>query len=99
MTASIKGCILTSLLFLLGFTGKGQSEPIRFYHTSIEEGLFNESITTMLQDRKGFMWFGTFDGLYRYDAYSFRKFQFDPLDSNSLSANFIYTNLFHLIYL
>ena len=37
------------------------------------------------------MWFGTFDGLYKYDAYSFTKYQFDPFDSNSLSQNFIYT--------
>ena len=37
------------------------------------------------------MWFGTFDGLNKYDGYTFTKYQFDPFDSNSLSQNFIYT--------
>jgi ligand-binding sensor domain-containing protein len=64
---------------------------MRFEHIGIEDGLLNENVTAMLQDSKGFMWFGTFDGLYKYDAYSFTKYQFDPSDSNSLSQNFIYT--------
>ena len=37
------------------------------------------------------MWFGTLDGLNKYDGYSFTKYQFDPFDPNSLSQNFIYT--------
>ncbi|HEX5150570.1 MAG TPA: two-component regulator propeller domain-containing protein [Parafilimonas sp.] len=68
-----------------------QNENLHFEHIGIEEGLLNENITAIFQDSKGFMWFGTFDGLYKYDAYSFTKYQFDPSDSNSLSQNFIYT--------
>jgi ligand-binding sensor domain-containing protein/signal transduction histidine kinase len=37
------------------------------------------------------MWFGTMDGLNKYDGYSFTKYRFDPFDSNSLAQNFIYT--------
>jgi ligand-binding sensor domain-containing protein/signal transduction histidine kinase len=81
------------LLFLLRFSthSNAQSESLRFDHIGIEEGLLNENITAILQDSKGFMWFGTFDGLYKYDAYSFTKYEKDPFDPNSLSHNFIYT--------
>ena len=43
-----------------------------------------------LQDRKGFMWFGTKDGLNRFDGYSFRTFRNNPDDTLSLGNNFIY---------
>lgn len=81
------------VLLLFSFSGNSQvqTESLRFEHIGVEEGLLNEKITALLQDSKGFLWFGTFDGLYKYDAYSFTKYQFDPTDSNSLSQNFIYT--------
>ena len=82
-------CVL--LFFSFNRNGHAQNENLRFDHIGIEEGLLNENITAMLQDSKGFMWFGTFDGLYKYDAYSFTKYQFDPFDSSSLSTNFIFT--------
>ena len=68
-----------------------QNESLRFEHIGIEEGLSNENVTAILQDRKGYIWFGTADGLNKYDGYTFTKYQFDPLDPNSLSQNFIYT--------
>jgi len=43
----------------------------------------------MLQDSKGFMWFGTKDGLNRYDGYSFKTFQHIQTDSKSIGSNFI----------
>ncbi|MGB0176134.1 MAG: ligand-binding sensor domain-containing protein, partial [Owenweeksia sp.] len=44
----------------------------------------------MLQDRKGFMWFGTLGGLNRYDGYQFKVFRFDPDNPYSLSGNNIF---------
>ena len=79
------------LLFSFSRNSQAQTESLRFEHIGIEEGLSNERVTTMLQDSKGFLWFGTFDGLYKYDAYSFTKYQKNPFDPNSLSHNFIYT--------
>ena len=64
---------------------------MHFEHIGIEEGLSNNNVTAILQDSKGYIWFGTMDGLNKYDGYSFTKYQFDPFDSNSLSQNFIYT--------
>ena len=68
-----------------------QSGDLRFEHIGFEEGLSNENVLAILQDRKGYIWFGTHDGLNKYDGYSFTKYQFDPFDSNSLSQNLIYT--------
>jgi len=79
------------LIVLSIIQSNAQNESLHFEHIGIEDGLLNENITAILQDSKGFIWFGTFDGLYKYDAYSFTKYQFDPTDTNSVSANFIYT--------
>jgi ligand-binding sensor domain-containing protein/signal transduction histidine kinase len=68
-----------------------QNQKLRFEHIGIEEGLESTDITTILQDKKGYIWLGTFKGLYKYDGYSFTKYQFNPYDSNSLSQNLIYT--------
>src|SRR6266498_1399424 len=86
----------TTILFLLllfSFNGNSnaQNESLRFEHIGIEEGLSNENVTAIFQDSKGYMWFGTMDGLNKYDGYSFTKYRVDPFDSNSLAQNFIYT--------
>ncbi|NWF90227.1 MAG: hypothetical protein HXY50_12310 [Ignavibacteriaceae bacterium] len=53
----------------------------------IEDGLSQSSILSILQDQKGYMWFGTGSGLNRYDGYSFKVYLNDPTDSLSLSDN------------
>ena len=85
-------CIV-SLLFIFSNNGQviAQNENLRFEHMGVEQGLLNETVTTILQDKEGFLWFGTFDGLFKYDGYSFTKYQLDPFDYTSLSQNFIYT--------
>ncbi len=62
---------------------------IRFDHLSTEDGLSQDTVFSILQDRKGFMWFGAQDGLNRYDGYEFRQYKNNPKDENSLSGNFI----------
>ncbi len=83
---------IACLILLFSLNSNAQNENLRFEHIGIEEGLSNESITTIFQDSKGYMWFGTMDGLNKYDGYSFTEYRFDPFDSNSLAQNFIYTN-------
>ena len=89
----IPGCRGSILILWLMFSNYSiaQNEPLRFEHIGIEEGLSNNNVTAILQDRKGYIWFGTMDGLNKYDGYSFTRYQFDPFDSNSLSQNTIYT--------
>src|SRR4030095_3469521 len=72
-------------------SNKPQNESLHFEQIGSEDGISNENVTAILQDSKGYMWFGTMDGLNKYDGYSFKKYQFDPFDSSSLSQNIIYT--------
>jgi ligand-binding sensor domain-containing protein/signal transduction histidine kinase len=60
---------------------------LRFEHLTNEQGLSSDKVNSIIQDSKGFMWFGTSDGLNRYDGYDFRTFKYDPNDENSLSSN------------
>lgn len=64
-------------------------EDIQFERISFEQGLFQSRITALFQDRKGCMWIGTSDGLNKYDGYRFTNYRFDPLDSTSISGNYI----------
>ncbi|MEN7550701.1 two-component regulator propeller domain-containing protein [Rapidithrix thailandica] len=61
----------------------------KFSHLSSKDGLPQNSILAIHQDRWGFLWFGTDDGLCRYDGYSFRVFRHNPEDPFSISSNVI----------
>ncbi len=54
-----------------------------------EDGLSQSTVNCIIQDRDGFIWMGTQDGLNMYDGYKFTYFQNQPSDSNSLSNNYI----------
>ncbi len=64
---------------------------IKFDRITIEQGLSQNSVTCILQDSMGFMWFGTRDGLNRYDGYGFSIYRHDPENQHSLSSNTIFT--------
>jgi ligand-binding sensor domain-containing protein/signal transduction histidine kinase len=66
---------------------EGLGQNIGFEHISLEQGLSQSSVYCILQDSQGFMWFGTADGLNRYDGYSFVVYRHDPGDPHSLSNN------------
>ncbi|MFD1144724.1 two-component regulator propeller domain-containing protein [Larkinella insperata] len=66
-----------------------QATPIRFKHITADEGLSQSNVTCILQDKRGFMWFGTQDGLNRFDGYSFTVYRNNPKNSTSLSHSFI----------
>ena len=61
-----------------------QPNDIRFEHVSVEQGLSNYAVTKIVQDREGFLWIGTEDGLNKYDGYEFTVYKPDPADSNAL---------------
>ena len=66
-----------------------QYQDFRFNHITTDDGLSKSSVTCILQDNKGFMWFGTFNGLNRYDGYEFVVYQYNQSDSLSISHNYI----------
>jgi signal transduction histidine kinase/ligand-binding sensor domain-containing protein/DNA-binding response OmpR family regulator len=65
------------------------ADPVR--NLGIENGLSNNAVVNVYQDYKGFMWFGTYDGLNRYDGYKFKIYRNKIGDSTSLIDNGIYT--------
>ncbi|SFQ57074.1 hybrid sensor histidine kinase/response regulator transcription factor [Flavobacterium akiainvivens] len=65
------------------------AQNFSFKHLQVEDGLSHNSVICMLQDNKGFMWFGTKDGLNRYDGYSFKIFQHEPGNPQSIGSNFV----------
>ena len=60
---------------------------LRFEKVSLEKGLSQTSVLSMVQDAQGFMWFGTYDGLNRYDGNNMRVYKNDLQDPNSISDN------------
>jgi signal transduction histidine kinase/ligand-binding sensor domain-containing protein/DNA-binding response OmpR family regulator len=65
-------------------------QAIRFRHLSIEQGLSQSSGFAIAQDRQGFMWFGTEDGVNRYDGYRMKIFRPERGKADTLSNNWIY---------
>jgi signal transduction histidine kinase/ligand-binding sensor domain-containing protein/DNA-binding NarL/FixJ family response regulator len=65
--------------------------PPYFEHLSLDQGLSQSVVTAMLQDRKGFLWLGSQDGLNRYDGYTFRIFRHKPEDTKSLANSYVYS--------
>ena len=64
-----------------------KKEQLKFEHLGVSDGLMHNSIVTILQDKKGYMWFGTSNGLYRYDGYNFVYYSNSPDDDFSLLSN------------
>src|SRR5665647_506111 len=62
---------------------------LNFDFYSQENGLSNNQIHCILQDKKGWMWFGTSQGVCRFDGYKFTIFKNDPEDSASLKGNLV----------
>lgn len=63
---------------------------LRFERISVDEGLPHPTVLSVIQDRLGFIWFGTQDGLCRYDGYEFTTFRHDSDDSLSISNSNIF---------
>ncbi|MFZ5941099.1 MAG: two-component regulator propeller domain-containing protein [Bacteroidota bacterium] len=60
-----------------------------FRQYTTTDGLSQNRITSILQDSRGFMWFGTYDGLNRFDGYTFRVYKRDNPGNEKISNNFV----------
>jgi ligand-binding sensor domain-containing protein/signal transduction histidine kinase/DNA-binding response OmpR family regulator len=81
--------ILVFLLLITLFHSFGIAQPykLRFDHLTTNDGLTNNSVSHILQDKKGFLWINTKNGLNRYDGRVFKYFNYIPGEINSLSDN------------
>lgn len=81
--------VLALLLWHLNVAA--QKNNFSFDHLGIREGLSQSYVNCVVQDKQGFMWFGTQDGLNKYDGYHFKVFKNNPKEVNSISSNFIHS--------
>jgi len=79
--------LFTFLLMLLcSLKSQPQNNEYSFRHLTTKQGLPSNIVNSIIKDSTGFMWFGTGNGLVRYDGYSFKTYNF-PYDSITGSAN------------
>lgn len=81
---------LKVLFFLLFAFNATAQEENGFVHLTTDNGLSQSDINTIYQDKQGFMWFGTHDGLNRYDGYNFSVFKPEINNKKSISSNLIW---------
>lgn len=82
-------CVLACFFITIFCQAQSVEEHYYFKNLSIRNGLSQNTVNAILQDRKGFMWLGTKDGLNRYDGLSFRKFKHDAANPRSIGNCFI----------
>ena len=92
LKSRFKAVLIIFFIFNI-FLLKSYSQDYNFKHININDGLSQNAVFAIMKDSRGFMWFGTKDGLNKYDGYNFVIYQLNPFDSATLSANYI-TSLF-----
>ncbi|WP_231463565.1 two-component regulator propeller domain-containing protein [Pedobacter sp. Leaf132] len=84
----MKKLFFLTLILLLAEISSAQ--PYYFRHYQVENGLSNNTVFCTAQDENGFMWFGTKDGLNRFDGYQFKTYRHDADQSGSLGNDLVY---------
>ncbi len=82
---------LAFLLFVSTFVANLSSQSLNFNNLTVKNRLSNSKVIEILQDKNGFIWIATEDGLNRFDGYDFKVYRNDPQDSNSISDNNIWS--------
>lgn len=82
---------LLILSFFLSFNVYSQKDDIRFKRLNTNNGLSQSFITSLAQDKKGFLWFGTENGLNKYDGYKFTVYAHNSEDSTTIRDNQIWS--------
>lgn len=82
--------LITTFVICCNYTSL-QAKGYNFRHYKVTNGLSSNTVRAIIQDHQGFMWFGTEDGLNRFDGYSFKIYKSIPNDTTSLGNNYIYS--------
>ncbi len=84
----MKRILCNGILLIFTLVGLAQQRSqMYFEHVSMEDGLSQVVINSIIQDSTGFLWFATLDGLNRYDGYTFKTFKPSSNDTTSISSN------------
>lgn len=76
-------------LILASAFAYGQTENPRFRRLTTNQGLSQSHVSTILNDKRGFMWFGSEDGLNKFDGYNYTHYKHDPGNKNSIIDSYI----------
>jgi ligand-binding sensor domain-containing protein/signal transduction histidine kinase/CheY-like chemotaxis protein/AraC-like DNA-binding protein len=68
-----------------------QKKNYNFYSISVDQGLPTNDIQNIFHDSFGFLWIATYEGVVRYDGYSFKKYRHNEKDTSSINHNIVYT--------
>jgi len=66
-----------------------QTLPVQFEHLTTANGLLGNNVRSIIQDRKGFLWFSTYGGISRYHGYRFKPYQYDAHDTTTLGGSHV----------
>ena len=83
----LKKTLVFAFLLFFSLSSEAQERIFVFEHIKDTDGLPNNYINQFLQDRDGYLWITTFDGLIKYDGLHFENFRYNRLDSTSISDN------------
>ena len=72
-------------LVAFNYLSANTDNPITFTHINIDKGLSQSTVFSIAQDRQGNMWFATFDGVNKYDGYSFKVYRHETDNSQSIA--------------
>ena len=86
------GCIISIMVgvFLVSNITLLSGQMLEFSHYRVSDGLSQSEILCIFQDSEGYMWFGTQNGLNKFDGYSFERFFNDPADPYTISNNWVF---------
>lgn len=81
--------MVMAILSSLGTIPVCSAQNLRFDHLSVKQGLSQANVVDLMQDKFGFIWIATEDGLNLYDGYKLTVFRNNPKDEASISSNYI----------
>ncbi|MES2648390.1 MAG: two-component regulator propeller domain-containing protein [Bacteroidota bacterium] len=82
--------VTATILLIILYSNHGLAQPsVRLKHYSTGDGLSQGTVYSMLQDSRGFMWIGTWDGLNRFDGYDFKTYKPHISDTGSIAGNYV----------
>ena len=82
----LNNILFTFILIIVSCFVQAQTVDYSFEKISIKNGLSHSNVYTIIQDNLGYMWFGTQDGVNKYDGYEFTIYRHEPSNSNSIST-------------